>query len=251
MERVKSGIRGFDELVGGGIPRNSTVLLSGSAGCGKSVFGLEFIYRGAVDYKEPGMFISLEERREDIIENALSFGWDFEMLEKSSLVRVVSYDMTDEHVVRLIDKIRRQITDFMPCRLVLDSLSVLTVYAEAVAGIELMDMMGVKDPRHVPAGDAVVRRAVMRIINDIRSMKTTAILISELPTQSVWLSRDTVSEFMCDGVIKLERSWEAGEGMRFITVAKMRKTKMDTYPRPLEITENGIIIYEKEKVYQR
>ncbi len=66
MERVPTGIKGFDNLVEGGLPLGSTVLVSGSPGTGKTILGLEYIYRGANDFGETGMFISFEQDPKDI-----------------------------------------------------------------------------------------------------------------------------------------------------------------------------------------
>ncbi len=82
IEKVSSGVAGFDEVLTGGFPKGRTTLIKGRAGTGKTVLGLEFLYRGAME-GEPAIFISFEESAEAIRANALSMGWDLAALEAS------------------------------------------------------------------------------------------------------------------------------------------------------------------------
>src|SRR4026209_1752240 len=76
LEKCPTGIHGFDELTDGGLPRGRPTLVCGGPGCGKSIFALEFLLRGALDYGEPGVFVSFEETPEDIRKNVASLGFD-------------------------------------------------------------------------------------------------------------------------------------------------------------------------------
>ena len=73
-----TGIRGLDEVTQGGLPQGRPSLLCGSAGCGKTLFGMTFLYNGAVEYNEPGVFLAFEERPEDLIKNVGSLNYDIE-----------------------------------------------------------------------------------------------------------------------------------------------------------------------------
>jgi circadian clock protein KaiC len=75
-----TGIRGLDEITQGGLPQGRPTLLCGSAGCGKTLFGMTFLYKGAVEYDEPGVFLAFEERPEDLIKNVGSLNYDIEKL---------------------------------------------------------------------------------------------------------------------------------------------------------------------------
>ncbi|HLC65734.1 MAG TPA: ATPase domain-containing protein [Candidatus Nanoarchaeia archaeon] len=77
MKRIKTGIKGFDELVQGGFPEGSSTLITGSPGTGKSIFGLQYIYNGAIKYKERGLYLTFEQRKTDMMNQAVQFGWDF------------------------------------------------------------------------------------------------------------------------------------------------------------------------------
>src|ERR1019366_6135558 len=76
LPKAFPGIQGLDEITGGGLPRGRPTLVSGGAGSGKTMFGLEFLVRGATQFGEPGVFISFEETIPDLTTNAASLGFD-------------------------------------------------------------------------------------------------------------------------------------------------------------------------------
>ena len=91
LERVPSGIDGLDAIIEGGFPRGSMILVAGNPGTGKTIFSAQFIYRGAVDYGEKGVYVSFAEGKKSFIDYMRRFGMDFERLEKEGKVRTVSY----------------------------------------------------------------------------------------------------------------------------------------------------------------
>src|SRR5688572_24044147 len=80
IEKAKSGIHGLDEITAGGLPRGRTTLITGGAGCGKSMFGLEFLVNGIAQHGEAGVLVSFEENPEEIAQNAASLGHDVDGL---------------------------------------------------------------------------------------------------------------------------------------------------------------------------
>src|SRR5436305_12873945 len=76
VAKCPSGIAGMDQIAFGGLPRGRAALVCGGAGCGKTMFGLEFIVRGATQFNEPGVIFSFEERSEELVDNARSLGFD-------------------------------------------------------------------------------------------------------------------------------------------------------------------------------
>src|SRR5436190_24358539 len=80
VEKCPTGIAGLDEVTLGGLPKGRPTLLCGSAGCGKTLFAMTFLYNGAVDYDEPGVFIAFEERPEELIKNVGSLNYDIQDL---------------------------------------------------------------------------------------------------------------------------------------------------------------------------
>src|SRR6476469_5469929 len=80
LPKAATGIEGLDEITGGGLPKGRTTLVCGTAGCGKTMFAMEFLVRGAQQYGEPGVFISFEESAEDLAQNVASMGFDLKAL---------------------------------------------------------------------------------------------------------------------------------------------------------------------------
>ena len=86
LPKAPTGITGFDEITGGGIPRGRPTLVSGGAGCGKTLFSMEFLVRGATEFAEPGLFMSFEENEHELAQNVASLGFDLAALVKRRLL---------------------------------------------------------------------------------------------------------------------------------------------------------------------
>jgi circadian clock protein KaiC len=80
IEKVRTGIHGFDQITGGGLPRGRTSLVCGAAGCGKTLFAMEFLVNGALEHGEPGVFLAFEETEHELAENVSSLGFDLQEL---------------------------------------------------------------------------------------------------------------------------------------------------------------------------
>ena len=88
-DQVKTGVVGLDAILGGGIPRGNVIVVEGPAGSGKTTLGLEFIYRGATDFGEPGLIVLFEVSPIKVIRDAAQFGWDLSELERQGKVKVI------------------------------------------------------------------------------------------------------------------------------------------------------------------
>jgi hypothetical protein len=86
---ISTGIAGLDVILRQGIPRDNVILVEGAAGTGKTLFGLEFIYRGATHYDEPGLIVSFEVSPRKLIRDAASFGWDLEALQQQNRLKLI------------------------------------------------------------------------------------------------------------------------------------------------------------------
>ena len=82
IKKINFGIEGFEVISEGGIPKGRTTLLSGTSGSGKTLFAIEFLWRGMNDFKENGVFVTFEETPGDIAQNVKSLGWDLKKLER-------------------------------------------------------------------------------------------------------------------------------------------------------------------------
>jgi circadian clock protein KaiC len=133
IRKCRTGIDGFDEITDGGLPYGRTSLLCGSAGAGKTVFGMEFLIHGIVECDEPGVFVSFEETETDLVENVTSFGYDLEALqtqgklaidhvfiERSEIEETGEYDLEG-----LFIRLASAVESVNAKRVVLDSIEVL------------------------------------------------------------------------------------------------------------------------------
>lgn len=241
VEKVKTGISGLDELIGGGFPEGSTVLLSGSPGTGKTIFGLQFLYSGAKN-NEPGIYLTIEESKDKILEQAKQFGWNIAELEKNRRLIINVMEKTD--IITILDKLEKEIKEINAKRLVIDSLSMLSVFSRIYSDVDRAIFTESKGPLSLH-GRELSRSEVYLIIKRINSMGLTTILISELPENGEYFSRDTISEFACDGVIVLKYTLIGREAGRHLMIQKMRFTKHSEEVHPIEISNNGIRIVGK------
>ncbi|MBF0262259.1 MAG: AAA family ATPase, partial [Magnetococcales bacterium] len=89
LVKLPTGIEGFDHLTIGGLPKGRTCLISGSSGSGKTILGMEFLYRGIVQFGRKGVFVSMEERTPDILRNVRRMGWNIQELVTSGRLRLI------------------------------------------------------------------------------------------------------------------------------------------------------------------
>ena len=230
MEKVKTGIKGFDKLVEGGFPRGKIILLSGTPGTCKTIFALQFLYNGATMFNEKGMYISFEEKADNLKKQALQFGWDFDKLEKNDDVHIITISPSDikNDTASEIVKIA---SDNKIKRLIIDSLSALSINTPTTYS-KVTDITEIS-----------IKRFMYSFINDLKSINNglTALLISQ--TTNGQLSRDTVSEFICDGIVHINYETLGGKYSRTLTIRKMRETNNDEDVHPILITNKGLIIH--------
>ncbi len=123
VERVKTGIKGFDELIQGGLPKGSFTVVSGGPGTGKSILASQFIWEGIIQHHEKGLYISVEQSRNDIINQAYQFGWDFEAMEKEGNLKIIALNSQELFGMQKIKDIKNLIQDGHFDRVVIDSIT--------------------------------------------------------------------------------------------------------------------------------
>ncbi|QQG40284.1 MAG: AAA family ATPase [Candidatus Aenigmatarchaeota archaeon] len=224
-DRVKSGIPGLDDVIGGGFVRGSLILLTGTTGTGKTVMASQYIYNALARYKENCVYISFEERAEDIKRNMANFGWNFEEYERNGNLIFVKYDPF--HMEDIYGLIENHIRDVGATRVVLDS----------ITGLGL----NVRDPSDL-------RTAIFNIGRILKKLGCTSLLTSETPSDNhLVLSRYGVEEYVADDVIVLYYIPVDTEFRRAMTVWKMRGSEHSKKIHPFRITEKGITIYPHEE----
>ena len=221
--RVPSGIPGLDPLIQGGFLENSVNLVTGETGTGKTIFCSQFIWNG-LQKGDTGLYITLEERPEDIKADTQMFGWDMESFEKKGLVKIVYHDPAQ--VNNLGSVIIDEIKSLRAKRLVIDSTSLI--------GMNIQDQ-------------SQIRKLLLSIVNIIKRTGCVALLVSEIPEEQKSLSRFGVEEFVVDGVLILNYlEYASGELNRSLIIRKMRRTNHGTDIYPMEITPKGIVIKKVE-----
>jgi circadian clock protein KaiC len=243
VKQIKTGIPGLDELIYGGLPEGRCVLLLGGPGSGKTIFGLQFLYEGAVEYNEPGVFVALCESPDEIRDNALQFGWDLRKLEKEGKLLIVDarpVTVTESGYIvptrelfqgekipfsRLVKLISDEISKIKAKRLVLDSMNVLTLQYES---------------------DFYVRQGALGLIQALSRIGCTTLLICERHGEMETL----LQEFLAHGVVVLHYIRREGLMIRAFQILKMRGIKHSMQVHPMEITDKGIIIHPKERVIE-
>ncbi len=233
VERVKTGIPGFDEIVGGGIPKRNVVLLSGGPGTGKSIFGMQYLWNG-LQMGEPGVYVALEEHPVQVRVNMRQFGWDVRSYEQQGIFAVVDAFTSgigeaakrEKYVVKdptdvgeLVDVLRMAIRDTGAARVVVDSVSTLYLTKPSVA-----------------------RNIVLQLKKVLSGMGTTSILVSQVSVTERGFGGPGV-EHAADGIVRLDLDEINGELVRSIIVWKMRGTKHSMKRHPFDITDKGIVIY--------
>ena len=238
-ERVNTGLSQLDEVLQGGLPQNSITLVSGTPGSGKTIFCYHYIAAG-IQKGEKCLFLTSDERVENILHQAAMLGFDFQSAVHTNLLKFMYLDLDRGNIHREIeDEIRRG----NYTRVVLDS---LTPVAEAPiwvtsGGSEIIPSLDrSSQATGYPLGSVPATRVHVRRMMSLLSMnkQCTAMVTSEVPEGSRCLSRDSISEFLADGILLLDL--DTTMDRRKLTIRKMRGTKHTLKPYNIAITENGI-----------
>lgn len=238
IDRVKTGIPGLDELIEGGFPRGDTILIAGKAGTGKSILATQFIYKGAIDYDEPGVFVTLEEPPHLIKRNMIQFGMDLEKLvtdKKISLVDLSpskavtpvtigeypSFDLSGLEAIIL-----NHVKKLNAKRVVLDTLSIMAYRFKS------------RD---------ILREEFFKLTANITKTGCTLLLTSEIPAHHLGLGVFDIEAFLASGVIVLynEKISDTSRS-RSIEVLKLRGSKHSSRIHSMRITDEGIRVWPGE-----
>lgn len=221
MKLIKTGIPGLDELFKGGIKKNSSILVTGGPGTGKSILAWQFIFEGA-KRGEPGLFISAEEEVAAVRENMKALGLDTEKYEKEKKIVFMKQPVTSKKLVSIatpIDLIKK----YKIKRVALDSLTLF-------------------EYTHL-AGEMDYRKEVLDFIQIMKELKITIMATSEKTVTDTTVVAYEPEDFLFDGLILLAAIRKAASFERCIHIIKMRGQShlLDIYP--FKIEKGGITIF--------
>ena len=243
VERVKRGIPGFDDLIQGGFPKGTTVLVTGPTGSGKTTFAVQFAYKGAAEYNEPAVIVTLEERAQDLRKEMRAFGWDFERLERErklaivdGVSAVVGLPSEEQYVLEgnlntedFLRYIYRVVKAIDAKRLVIDSIPSIAFRLQE---------------------ESKIREVLLQLNTILLEMGVVSILTTEAPDPARGkISRYGIEEYVARGVVLLDFVEKEVELKRYLLIRKMRETKHSMKKYPFEITEEGIVVYPSGEVY--
>jgi len=227
LRKCPTGIAGFDEITLGGLPRGRPTLICGGAGCGKTLFGIEFLARGARDFGETGACISFEETAADLAQDASSLGFDLNALERSKKL-VVDYIHIDKSEIAetgeydlegLFIRIGSAIDSIGATRILLDT-------PEALFG-------GLND-------EGLLRSELRRLFRWLKDKGVTAVITGEQGEGK--LTRHGIEEYISDCVVLLDHRLQNGIVTRRLRVLKYRGSMHGTNEYPFLIERKGISV---------
>ncbi|HUT00645.1 MAG TPA: ATPase domain-containing protein [Candidatus Thermoplasmatota archaeon] len=237
IERVKTGINGLDELLSGGLPKESITLVSGPPGSGKSIFCYQFLAKGVEEGKKC-LYLTLDKKIEGLLLQAAELGIHFDSAIQSGQIKFLFLNINKKLIYEsMINEILSGNYD----RVVLDSITPLSEMPIYLNNPEFTGEVDNIDHDEISSGNFPVRRLHLHyIMNALETARCTAVVTSELPSGSTNYSRDGISEFLADGVIIL--SLDPTMDRRKLTVMKMRSTKHTLRPQNMEIGKGGMQI---------
>jgi circadian clock protein KaiC len=227
LRKAASGIKGLDEVTLGGLPAGRPTLVCGSAGCGKTLLSMEVLIRGAVEYDEPGVFMSFEESVKDITENVASLGFDLTQLQKDKKI-VLDYVHIDRSEIEengeydlegLFIRLGYGIDSIGARRVVLDTIENL------FGGLE---------------NQGILRAELRRLFRWLKDKGVTAIITAE--RGSGQLTRHGLEEYVSDCVILLDHRVTDQVSTRRLRIVKYRGSLHGTNEYPFLIDEKGISV---------
>ncbi len=218
-ERVLTGVEGLDELFGGGIPRNSTTLITGATGTGKTLLSLQFLMAGA-SQGERGIIFTLEETPDQLRASAAGVGWDLPEMERKGLLLISYISPVELSTDRYLQNAREQVRAGKARRAVFDSLSSM--------------QLGVPSERRF-------QELVYSLSKHMRAAGVTLMMTLESPQLlgTEELSGMGVS-FVADNLVRLQFMEANGRLERGISILKARGIKHDTQVRLLKIGHGGV-----------
>ena len=227
LEKCPTGIKGFDEITEGGLPKGRVTLVSGGTGSGKTLLGIDFLVNGVLKFKEPGVFMSFEETEDELYQDVASLNLDLRTLvsEKSICLEHVILERSDIH-----EKGEYNLEGiFIRLELAIESIGAKRVVLDSVESL----FSGIADP-------GILRLEIKRLFRWLKQKKVTAIVTGEQGQNS--FTHHGLEEFISDCIILLDNRVRQQVSTRRIRVIKYRGSNHGTNEYPFVIDKNGLSV---------
>ncbi|WP_321112200.1 KaiC domain-containing protein [Halorussus salinisoli] len=232
IPRIDIGIEGLDSMIQGGVPERSLVTTIGSAGTGKTTFGLQFLHE-ALEAGENAVFITLEESHDRIVNTATEKGWAFDEYEEEGQLAVIDLDPIEmaNSLTSIRNDLPRLVEQFGATRLVLDSVSLLEMMYDE---------------------QSTRRNEVYDFTKSLKEAGVTTMLTSEASEDNAYASRHGIIEYLVDAVFILRyiRSTDDFRETRLaVEIQKIRDANHSREIKPYSITNEGISVYRQANIF--
>lgn len=227
LPKSLTGIPGMDEITGGGLPQGRPTLVAGAAGCGKTLFAMEFLVNGATHYDEPGVFVSFEENAEELAQNVASLGFDLKKLSKQKKL-IIDYVRVERSEIEeageydldgLFIRLGHAIDSIGAKRVVLDTIEVLF---------------------SALSNQGILRAELQRLFRWLKDKGVSAVITAERGDGTI--TRFGLEEYVADCVILLDHRVNEQMSTRRLRIVKYRGTLHGTNEYPFLITKDGISV---------
>ena len=225
--KCPTGIKGFDQITEGGLPRNRTTLISGGAGSGKTLMGIDFLVRGATEFAEPGILVTFEENKDELYKDVASLNLDLKGLVSRKKIVI-------EHVVlqrREIQEIDFNLEGlFIRLEHAIDAIGAKRVVLDSIESL----FAGLTDP-------GILRLEIKRLFRWLNQKHVTALVTAE-PGRAGSYTRHGLEEYLSDCIILLDNRVNEQISIRRVRVVKYRGSSHGTNEYPFVIDKDGLSV---------
>lgn len=232
IDRCQTGIAGFDKISQGGFVRNSDNLIIGGPGSGKSTFLLQFLWNGATQFNENGLYCSFEPDIVETLNDAMAYGWDFSKLSAEGKIKFIRFSPQTS-----IEELKNELTKIISKndikRICFDPVSVLALNLN---------------------NQGAIRQTIFELSSLMKRLKVTTVFVDESLEGDIGISRGgdwtktDILRFLSDSATIFYESGIAGIGDRAIRIMKMRRTAHERKAVGMTITQKGIEVMESNSV---
>lgn len=227
LDKSPTGIDGFDEISQGGLPCGRPTLVCGGPGCGKTMLAMEYLVRGAIQFGEPGVFVTFEESQEELIQNVASLGFNLKQLIEDNQI-IVEYIAIERSEIEETGEYDLEGL-FLRLALAIDSIG-----AKRIA-IDTLEALFAGLPN-----ESILRAELRRLFRWLKDRQMSAVITAERGERS--LTRHGLEEYISDCVILLDHRVIDQVSTRRLRIVKYRGTAHDTNEFPFLIGEKGLVV---------